>query len=306
MKLSTIFSVLMFILCSHAQSQIFVAYKATEGVSAARKIADAGLTNSQFVGVVTLGDTMSALQLPINAKFFDYKTGKSDGWIYVFRGKSKTTSNDSTLTIPIAKLPLLGFQTIALDLPLAGISSLFSRDSVLPNNFLESDKMILNIQATADYKVYAKANPNPKASFIPVGYTPFSLYFPSNSPIWRLTFGGIGTNGTLNCEVHAITGEAKCTAIAVGVEEETETGDLLITPNPAVNAVSITIPQQLYSPQTTIELYNSIGVKISSYTLSIGSGEKINLPLDGLSDGVYFMKYSGGSISITKPLIIQR
>ncbi len=305
MKLSTIFSVLMLILCTHAQSQIFVAYKATEGVSAARKIAETGLTNSQFVGVVTLGDTMSALQLPINAKFFDYKTGKSDGWIYVFRGKSKTTSNDSTLTIPIAKLPLLGFQTLSLDLPLAGISALFSKDSVLANNFLESDKMILNIQATADYKLYASANPTPKASFIPVGYTPFSVYFPPNSPIWRLTFGGLSTNGTLNCEVHAVTGEAKCTAIAVGVEEEKESGDLLVSPNPAVNSILITIPPALFSPTTTIDIFNSIGVKITSYTMSIGLGEKINLPLEGLSDGVYFMKYSGGGKSITKPIIIQ-
>lgn len=306
MKICTVFLISILVTCTVARGQLFVAYKATEGVSAAKKLSEAGLATAQLVGVVTLGDTTSAFQLPVNAKFFDYTNGKSDGWVYIFRGKSKTTSKDSTVSIPLAKLPLLGYQTIAVNLPLDGISSLFSKDSVLPNKFLESDKMIQNIQATADYKLYAKANPNPKAAFIPVGFTPFSVYFPSNSPIWRLTFGGVGTNGTLNCEVHAITGEAKCTAIAVGVEEETETSDLLITPTPAVNAVSITIPQRLYSPQPTIELYNSIGVKINSYTLSIGSGEKITLPLDGLSDGVYFMKYSGGSISITKPIVIQR
>ncbi|MBK9246891.1 MAG: T9SS type A sorting domain-containing protein [Ignavibacteria bacterium] len=305
MKLITVFSILLLLSCTTLHSQLFVAYKATEGVSAAKKLSDASLTNSQLVGVVTLGDTSSALQLPINANFFDYTSGKSDGWIYLFRGKSKTTSSDTTLSIPIAKLPIIGFQTLAIDLPLSGIGNLFSKDSVLPNNFLESDKMIRNIQATADYKLYAKANPNPKASFVPVGYTPFCLYFPSNSPIWRLTFGGVGTNGTLNCEVHALTGEAKCTAIAVGVNEEISSQYLTLSPNPASKSISLSIPQEYYSPLLSLEVFNSIGVSMNNYSVSVGLNENITIPIDDLHNGVYFVKYSAGDIHTFKSFIVQ-
>ena len=59
------------------------------------------------------------------------------------------------------------------------------------------------------------------------------------------------------------------------------------------------------SPQL-LDYFNSIGVKIVSNSLLIGLGEKINLPLDGLTDGVYFIRIIGNISTMTRSFVIQR
>jgi len=307
MKFILVLIVCVISLVSTASSQ-FVAFKASEGVNAAKKSADSSITSPKLVGVLTLGDTTSAIQLPFPVKFFDYTNGTSQGWIYFFRGLAKGKTTDTTMSFAVARVGIgifSVFQAFSFDLGVGAVGAFFAKDSVLPAKFFDSDKMIAAIKSDAEFKKYNVINPDSKAFLIPMGYTPLALQFPSNTPVWSLTFGGPTTNGTLSCEVHVVTGETKCRAIAVGVEEGSTAGTFSISPNPASNYSVISLPQDDFSPTVTLELYTSIGTKIQNFTLSVGMGESIHLPLDGLSNGLYFVKYSAGSRSVVKSLLVQ-
>jgi hypothetical protein len=302
----------IFISCIESRSQTYPSFDATAGVNPAKKIADTIMTEANLVGVLTLGqDKTAKINLPVKVEYIDSnKCCISYGWVYSFRGKSKKTQLDTLLSIEVICVrynplyPII-FPTYTFDLKINDTTVKFPNGYILSNNFLGSEKMIENIKATAEYKTFILAYPNSQTSIITLYTNPSCLYFPTNSPIWQLSVGGVNTKSRLSCEVHAITGETKCSAIAVGVEEDMETNNLTIIPSPSINNITITIPPSLFSPRTTIEVYNSIGVKISSYSLTIGLGEKINLPLNGLSEGMYFIKYAGGGKSTIKPIIIQ-
>lgn len=289
-----------------ASSQIpFMAFKANEGVSTAKKSAESSIASAKLIGIVTLGDTTSQIQIPLDITFFNYTNGTSQGWVYIYRGKVKNSTKDTVITVPVAAANVLGapfFQVIPVDLGLGSLAGFYSKDSVIPTKFISSDVMIKNIKANADYKIFAAANPDSKPFLVPLGYYPSAILFPRNSLIWELSFPA--KNGAMVCEVHGITGETKCQSFT-GVEEQTQTSSFAITPNPAKNQATLTIPNELFAPNVSVELFNALGTSLQRFSVSINITEKITIPLDGLADGVYFVRYTANGRNYTKSLVIQ-
>ncbi len=294
---------LMCLASSTAKSQLFVGFKASEGVPTAKTSAEKTIDASQLVGVVTLGDTNSAVKIPIpGVTFLNYTDGTSQGWIYFYRGKVKGKTTDTIINVPVAKSTFSGFAVIPIDLGLDSVGGFFAKDSVIPSVFTDSDIMIKNINTNAAFKSFIAAYPNSKPFLVPLGFNPNATLFPKNTLVWEMNFPAGG--GGMICEVHGVTGETKC-QMATGVEEITQTSSLTITPNPATLTATISIPNELFSPFASIELFTSIGTSIQRYSVSTNIGEKIVIPLDGLNDGVYFVKYTSGGHSITTSLVVQ-
>jgi len=312
MKFLTFLFVFLLIGCVELRSQEYPSFDATAGILPAKKVADTIMTDASLVGVLTPGQNKTIkINLPFKIEKVDStKCCVSYAWVYSYRGKSKKTDLDTLLSIEVICVrynplfPIL-FPTYTLDLKINDTTVLFPEEFTLPSNFLSSDNMITNIKATTGYKSYIQDNPKSRPSIIALRYTPSCLFFPDNSPIWRMNFSGATTNETLNCEVHAISGEAKCVANAVGVDDESTTNNLTITPNPASNQAVVSIPNELFSPTISLELFNSIGVSINKFSVYTNIGEKIVIPFDGLTEGVYFIKFSNGKNIITKPLVIK-
>ncbi len=85
------------------------------------------------------------------------------------------------------------------------------------------------------------------------------------------------------------------------IDLENKVFDFKILPNPVVsNRVSISSPVELGIHQ--IELYNELGALIQSKTTS---NNLEHLSMDGLVNGLYFIRVKNGSSSLTKKLIYQ-
>lgn len=298
------FVAVMYLTSSTANGQLLGSFKASAGIKTAKKSADSVMTSAQLVGILTLGDTTSAIQLPIPVKFLDYSNGTSQGWLYFYRGKAIGKTTDTTISIGVVAIAGILFQPINLDLGIGAVGGFFAKDSVIPAKFTDSDIMMKNINANAEHKAFMTANPNSKPFLIPLGFYPTARFFPRNTLLWQLTFPPTTGKGTMVCEVNGTTGETKCQTITA-VDEDIQTSSLYITPNPASHQATIFIPNELYTPTISIELFNSTGRSIQQFSISTNISERIIIPLDGLDDGVYFVKYSNGKNIITKPIVIQ-
>lgn len=290
-----------------AKSQ-FVSYNASEGKSAAKKVADTTITSAQLIGILTLGDTTSAISLPLDVTFFDYTNGTSQGWLYLYRGKVKGKTTDTIISIGVVAIgssQFKFFQALPVGLGLPIFDTFFAKDSVMPTKFTDSDAMMKNIRANADYKMFIANEPNSKSAVVPIRFSPSSIFFPSNTLVWGLTFfDQKNPNSTLLCEVNGRTGETKCQSFT-GVEEQTQVSSFTITPNPAKNQATLTIPNELFAPNVSVELFNALGTSLQRFSVSINITEKITIPLGGLADGVYFVRYTANGRNYTKSLVIQ-
>jgi hypothetical protein len=59
--------------------------------------------------------------------------------------------------------------------------------------------------------------------------------------------------------------------------------------------------------EATITIYNSLGNKVLENVLLSGNGNsRYTLNLEGLPDGIYFIKIETGDIEITRKIIIRK
>jgi hypothetical protein len=190
-------------------------------------------------------------------------------------------------------------------LGLSALAVFLAKDSFIPSKFTDSDVMMKNINANSTYKIFAAANPSSKPLFVPFGYNSLATLFPRNTLVWTLNFPATQGTNSLLCEVNGITGEAKC-QIITSVEEESNatSASSFISPNPAQQEATLTLSNEFFSPNVSIELFNSIGKFLNRFQLSINISDKITIPLDDLANEVYFIRYSTNKGSITKPIVV--
>ncbi len=79
---------------------------------------------------------------------------------------------------------------------------------------------------------------------------------------------------------------------------------LVVSPNPASNAFSITM-QGPVEPQLKVSIVNSLGQEVSSYDASIFNGDQANINISGYATGLYFVQIQNGNQSTTKKLLVK-
>ena len=77
-----------------------------------------------------------------------------------------------------------------------------------------------------------------------------------------------------------------------------------IYPNPATNQVFVSLPNSAYQQVNTIEIFNSIGQNVLSYTPAVKNTLYI-LDVSKLPAGTYFVKFLNGKNSYSTPVIIK-
>lgn len=291
-----------------AQQASAQAYTAKEGMSTALKSADSSVIGAKLVGVLTLGDTTSALQLPIDISF-DIKTGKSEGWMYFVSGKSKKTNADTLVSVGVARI--FGFfLVLPLDISSLGpISSFFS--DPLPDAWINSDEMATKIRANTDYAAFAAKHPDVKPLLVPVSVAVLAQFFPFGTPLWQLSFGGSiidpGNGPGIDCEVHAVTGEVKCLETVVSVEEDITTDDnFSLAPNPASDAVRFAVPDGLRGGMMSVTVVNTVGQVVFSNNLETSGAESVVVPVTTMADGVYRLMCSANGRTVGATFVVAR
>jgi hypothetical protein len=93
-----------------------------------------------------------------------------------------------------------------------------------------------------------------------------------------------------------------CNNLITGIHQAEQNFEFSIYPNPARDYV--TLRMNSASGKTTLEIFSAIGEKISQYTFPAGRKE-FSFKTGNLSKGIYFLRLSGESGSVTKKLVVR-
>lgn len=284
-------------------------FNAKAGYTLALKSADSSMTGAKLLGVLTLGDTTSDLSLPVKITF-DMTNGQSKGWLYFMSGKSRSTSADTLISVGIVKVILFGLQVLPFDTSPLGPLSLFFGSS-LPDNWLDSGDMAAKIRADATYKAFAAKYPEKKPLLVPLSVAISPQFFSGGTPLWQLTFGGSllisGAPGTLECEVHAISGEVKCQDNpATSVEDIAADNRFSLAPNPASDAVRFAMPDGLRGGIMSVTVVNTVGQVVFSNNLETSGAESVVVPVTTMTDGVYRLICSATGRTMGATFVVAR
>jgi hypothetical protein len=77
-----------------------------------------------------------------------------------------------------------------------------------------------------------------------------------------------------------------------------------IYPNPATSQVYVSLPNSAYLQVNTIEIFNSIGQNVLTFTPTV-KNTQYTLDVSQLPAGPYFIKFVNGVNSYTTPIIIK-
>lgn len=291
--------IILFVSCFFAQTvsaqldTFLQPFKAKAGVPMAMKSADSSMTSAKLLGVLTLGDTTSSMDIPPGVTF-NMANGYSKIWIYFLAGQSRHTNADTAQAVAVVNALLFGFQVLPFDASALGQFSAFA--TALPDNWLDSDEMAAKISANAEYKLFSAKYPDKKPLLVPLSVAVASRFFPMGTPLWQLNFGGAKPGSSnpggpmLACEVHAATGETKCEEIILSAEESVEMGDnFAIMPNPTTESVRFSVPSTMRGYEVSVSVINTLGHVIFSHNVETSHAETIVLPVEQLPSGAYYL-----------------
>jgi hypothetical protein len=103
------------------------------------------------------------------------------------------------------------------------------------------------------------------------------------TPTTTITYTVTGTNACGTATATVVQNVIPCT----GIETLTIAGDISIYPNPASDYVSIAVPANLVSANTSVELTDALGKLVMKETINT---DVTTLRITELKDGVYFLK----------------
>jgi len=284
-------------------AQYTQAYKAKEGADEAIKLTQKNdsIANGKIKLIATIGDTTGfGSVIPDQFKGlininFDIDKGTNGIWLYNLAGTKK--GKDTSISYILVKVLLLGFQGFNLPLPSVP-GNPFTSDSALPATYMNSDIMAQKIKGNDTYIAFKTKNSDAKLQLAALGVSPGNP-FPAG-PMWSAIFRSkIDTNAQLACFVEAKDNNGQVSCINIGTTDidysKTE-NTITLSPNPTTSHSILHIPQDLYSPTISLQIYNSMGELVTTLPLtSAVAGADIVIPTHELSSGVYFIRYSNGT-----------
>ncbi|HEA28436.1 MAG TPA: T9SS type A sorting domain-containing protein [Leeuwenhoekiella sp.] len=94
-------------------------------------------------------------------------------------------------------------------------------------------------------------------------------------------------------------------SLSLNVNKNNAEEQLTIIPNPASTYFEIATPTKLEFP-VQIELFNSLGNRVKSEVLKDNSlSKRMRVNLDGISSGVYMVRFFSRGMNVSKKLIIR-
>jgi len=193
------------------------------------------------------------------------------------------------------KVPFLGLQQfpIPADVSPDLLFELVSGDSLPVSTMLNSDAITNAIKANKLYQDFSTAHPKAKSSFIVLVSFPFEFPgspFTEGSPLWSFTFEdeSDSLSPTMQCAVHAVTGETFCfdpeTLVSVN-DEIIQESSLRILSHPIAHGMNGILTFPVISGNAQIEIMDLFGRTVCSFgQIQIGT---TSITLPQLLPGVY-------------------
>ena len=285
------FCFVIFIMTFSIQAQIMNPYKAKDGIEDARSwLKNNSMKDPRLVLLATTSQEIDYAGTKIKIQF-DFETGKSQAWIYLFRDEIDTSLIKGVAVIKT----FLGVQVIEIPYKSLMPSNLnVNLDiSVEKYSYFDSDIASQKFKENTDFAdFYNKTKPEDMitmALFISEGFDG-SLEL---QPYWGIIMQKNGTQKM--CVSQAVSGNIFCTPDLInGVNDFNNSEKLSSYPNPAEDYINIdNIPSS-----DKYEVYDTFGRKVDiNYSLG---GNSLRLNIGGLSSGVYYLRTSGNSILFIK------
>jgi uncharacterized protein YjdB len=162
-------------------------------------------------------------------------------------------------------------------------------------------------------KIYTGQKSNIVPTIVPVNATNINIsWTTSNAAVATVSNGQITAvaPGTAKIIVTTSDGNFKDTCIVVVTNnsiaaENSGEEQLSLFPNPASTTLSVTF--NAISSNTKIDIYKPDGTKVDEKEFTLTEGKNtIQVQLETLADGIYFISLRNGGITLTKPFLIER
>lgn len=284
-------------------SQLLTPYLAKDEFEAAKKSAlDSGMVNPELIGVGTApGSYQISDQLPNVTISFDLTNGKATAWLYLFHSASDTSKQAA---IVVAKTI---FGTIALQMPLNQFGNLpgMTSDGLDLSKYINSDKMVENLNQNNDYKNFMK-DASSSLQLIGLYFNKINPLLPLNKALYAISFTSAA--GDMLCSVEAISGTVKCRTFTDVPYLPIEPSTFNVFPNPASKELYIEIPSDLQSVNSSLRIYDSFGeivTEIYNFPKN-GDLEHVSLSLDNFSNGMYFLRYVTNGQTYSSQFVIEK
>ncbi|MCX7936465.1 MAG: T9SS type A sorting domain-containing protein [Bacteroidota bacterium] len=295
--------------------QILSPFTAAEGIRAVLRIAQQrGVNNPTITAIYTTGDT--AVLSPLNSGpttgislAFDFQQGTNTVWVYAVQGK---TSNQQDTVVMYATVKLW---TLYQAFPLLGLPGFeqLRGEFALPTSFMNSDVMVRKLAANAAFQSFRARYPQMSlfgATLTNVRPRPSDEPF----PIWSVWVGqGTLTSPagpSLQCIIPAAdtSGIAECVEIPFSATPDVRgTADWAIEPNPAIDVVTIHVPERELLFHATVEICSMRGEVLARYPLStVAPTNAIAIPVSSLASGTYMLCYHHSNGTRVFPLLVIR
>ena len=138
------------------------------------------------------------------------------------------------------------------------------------------------------------------------GYNMNGVTLQANNPDGALLMR-LYSDDTVSCDDGGISPELEwfVGCGAVGLEEQQEAlHDMLIYPNPSSGSVSILYDSPIYQ-EITINVIDDLGRVLKSEQKVVGPDARIELDLNSIENGVYFIQVDGAEGSVYEKLVIR-
>ncbi len=300
---STIFLALI-LFATSLNAQLFTDFTAEDGYDKAFSIADSSMDNPKLKLIASIVDEVD-LGVPFGLTKFniDLETGKATTWAYSFAEASDSTNVVHVIIADVAplggKMNLLEFDDSLGD----------NIDEWAPNGFLNTDEnawigsmdFFDKILSDSSYQTLAGKFPDAQVSVVALANNEVNILFSIDEPYWNANFG---ENDEFTCVTHALTGVTTCYEPLV--ESVINLGNYAgfnLYPQPANQGLTLIIPDELWSNDSKLFIYDVNGQIVQQLTSPRRAGEFF-IPLVGINSGVYFIKYQTSenvfSIKFTK------
>ena len=201
-KFALLIAFILLFITFDSNAQIVSKFKAKAGYSTAFEKAEESLDVPELL-LVGIGNA-STEQLPVDPDF-DFETGESMIWIYIFQEKGGT----SYKAYVVYKVPIIGLQATEIPfdqlLPMLPIKP---EGKIVSDDWIDSDVMITEFKKEDKIKNYLEDNPNPGMYFIGMFNIAENQLLPNNRTYWTITF--YDESLPLTCAMDAYTKEVWC------------------------------------------------------------------------------------------------
>jgi hypothetical protein len=282
MKKILLIAIIAIISVSAANAQLLEYFTAKDGAAfALQEVQADGLTDPELLMVGTLMASYDVEVLGTISTEFQVDDGTANVWTYMFREKD---NSENIVAMAVAKVFILGYVSFPIPLEdLAGIP--VDPGYPIPANWLDSDAFSSKLKEDDNFLTYYYSASDPDNWVIGLYVNTTIPFIEIGQPYWGIVIYDGGTEYA--CSMHATTQDFECTGV-VTVEEK-QIVEVIAYPNPAVDQLNVTLPEDIKRNHFQVKIVDILGNTIQVMDQNFVSNT-LTLSVDNLNTGTYLIE----------------